>query len=99
MPLRHKVGGYRSEPEASGSEIGGRLGAQGTNPARRGELGMYVTQEYIYGAPSHCHTRESTKSEADSGIVATELPAEDYEIERYRSSQGRVPEAGQVLFL
>ena len=85
MPLRYKVGGYRSRPEVSRSEIGGGLGAQGTNPARRGDFGMNAGQEFRYGAPCRCHTRESTQLVANGGIVIAELPAKDSEIERYRS--------------
>ena len=38
--------------------------------------------------------RESLKTVADSGIVASDPPAEEPEIESYRSPQGRVLRAG-----
>jgi hypothetical protein len=56
---------------------------------------MKVKQEYMYGAPSRCHAGESTQPEADGGIVTTELPEADSEIERHRSPQGRLPRAEQ----
>jgi len=62
-----------------------------TGSLRKGK----VRQESRHGARSHCRARESPKTVADGGIVASDFPVEDPEIESYRAPQERMPRAGQ----
>ncbi len=65
-----------------------------TGSLRKGK----VRQESRHGARSHCRARESPKTVADGGIVASDFPIEEPEIESYRVPQVRLLGASQGFF-
>ena len=98
LPLGLWVGGYGFASSARRQAPDAGLAAASMPKALTRSDGEHsdrrAMQESRHGAHSRCRARESLKIVADSGIVPSDPPAEEPEIESYRSPQGRLPGAG-----